>query len=176
MSWWLWGVYRRAERMNIQRLQPLKGESVTKHATICTEEKKKTSRGLIHEEFDLNLLHYDCVRLAVDSQQPQRLTPGLFSPPAEPRRLQNDFIYAAHFTAKGSTKGFYRWHRQKKAGREMQIDLKQENKQIHFISKKRNGFKSSTARPMCSFSDINLSFRQMWLSNRQMRKVMEAVQ
>ena len=64
----------------------------------------------------------------------------------------------------------------KKAGREMQIDLKQENKQIHFISKKRNGFKSSTARPMCSFLDINLSFRQMWLSNRQMRKVMEAVQ
>lgn len=26
VSWRLWGVYQRAERMNIQRLQPLKGE------------------------------------------------------------------------------------------------------------------------------------------------------
>lgn len=46
------------------------------------------------------------MRLAAASQQPQRLTPGLFFPPAEPRRLQTNFIYAAHFTPEGSTKGF----------------------------------------------------------------------
>lgn len=83
------------------------------------------------------------MRLAAASQRPQRLTPGLFFPPAEPRRLQTNFIYAAHFTPEGSTKGFTddtdekkAQLKYKKAGREMQIDDKPTNT-FHIKEKKR---------------------------------------
>lgn len=128
------------------------------------------------------------MRLAAASQRPPRLTPGLFFPPAEPRRLQTNFIYAAHFTPEGSsTKGFTDDTDEKKSttkiqkSRERNADRRQTNKYISYQRKETDSsLDLKAAQPhRCAVFQIYTHFfamiRQMWLSNKQIINIMEAV-
>lgn len=178
VSWRLWGVYQRAERMNIQRPQPLKGEKNILRFKSWRVGFKSASLGL-------------CATGSGLTTTSTTDTGFIFFPPAEPRRLQTNFIYAAHFTPEGSTKGFTDDTDEKKSttkiqkSRERNADrFKTRRKTNKYISYQRKETDSSldlkAAQPhRCAVFQIYTHFfamiRQMWLSNKQIRNIMEAV-
>lgn len=134
VSWRLWGVYQRAERMNIQRLQPLKGEKNIlrfkswrvwfKSASLglCATGSGLTTTSTTDTGFIFFLL------LSRVDFKPILFMRHISHLKAAQRDLQTTQ------TKKKHNKNL------KKAGREMQIDLKQEDKPtntFHIREKKR---------------------------------------
>lgn len=132
VSWRLWGVYQRAERMNIQRLQPLKGEKNILRFKSWRVWFKSASLGLCATGSGLTTTS------TTDT--------GFIFSSCWAASTSNQFYLCGTFHTWRQHKGIYRRHRrkksttkiQKKAGREMQIDLKQEDKPTNTFHIKEN--------------------------------------
>lgn len=134
VSWWLWGVYQRAERMNIQRLQPRKGESVTKHATIKRKAQRK------------NILRFKSWRVWFESASLGLCATGsgLTTTSTTDTRFifsscwaastSNQFYLCGTFHTWRQHKGIYRRHRQKK-----HKNINKKNRERNAEDKKTNG-------------------------------------